>query len=81
MSQDLTHLPRRETSLLVYADEVCYKRSIDSYLSKSKEEGNYVMDMGWGPCDTFQNDNTEHANTLHEIQWEVAYMLQSWLHP
>ena len=33
-------------ALLLYADEVINERSIDSYLSKSKEEVTDVMDGG-----------------------------------
>ncbi len=62
MFQDVTQLHKRETSLLVYADEVCHhkgfqkcilflcnKRAIDCYLSQSRKEANYVMDMAWWP--------------------------------
>ncbi len=57
MSQDLTHLPKRETSLLVYADEVCHSImscSINNrpdilYKQAKVALDFYVMDMGWWP--------------------------------
>ena len=61
MSKDLIRLPKRETSLTMYSDEVCHdtlrllkcrlflrnKQSIDSYFRKPKEEANYIMYLGW----------------------------------